>query len=138
MIDRIHNEQQYLEVMLIIERLIWKAKKGGGFFCLTPEEDNELTRLTELVEKYEEEIELKNSFVSHSLLHKCLYIFKVLFKSHQRFWFAIYTPASIIIRQTISKMVMVSPKINPHKTAMKGMPYVTSEAKIEPALFTKI
>jgi hypothetical protein len=38
------------------------------------------------------------------------------------FLFTRYTPANIIIRQPISKVVIVSPKSNPHKTAIKGIP----------------
>ncbi len=54
MIDKIRNETQYKQIMLLIESYIKKATKGGGFSSLTKKEATELKRLTLLAENYED------------------------------------------------------------------------------------
>ncbi len=54
MLDKIRNEKQYAQVMVLIENFIQKATDGGGFSTLSETEANELQRLTRLAEAYED------------------------------------------------------------------------------------
>lgn len=56
MIDKIRNDKQYKQVMLLIERYIQKATEGGGFHTLDAVEADELERLSLLAEKYEDNV----------------------------------------------------------------------------------
>jgi HTH-type transcriptional regulator / antitoxin HigA len=52
----IKTEAEYKEMMAQIEVFLQKAIKGGGFDALTPEEGNELYRLSVLAEAWEDSI----------------------------------------------------------------------------------
>ena len=54
MLDKIRNEKQYAQVMVLIENFIQKATDGGGFSTLSETEANELQRLTRLAKAYED------------------------------------------------------------------------------------
>lgn len=54
MLDKIRNEKQYAQLMVLIENFIQKATDGGGFSTLSETEANELQRLTRLAEAYED------------------------------------------------------------------------------------
>lgn len=56
MINKIRNEKQYNQLMILIEKFIQKATDGGGFHTLNSEESEELQRLSVLAEKYEDEV----------------------------------------------------------------------------------
>ncbi len=55
MLDKIRNEKQYAQVMVLIEKFIQKATDGGGFSTLSETDANELQRLTLLVEAFEDQ-----------------------------------------------------------------------------------
>jgi HTH-type transcriptional regulator/antitoxin HigA len=55
MIDKIRNEKQYGQVMLLIENYLEKATAGGGFHSLEKKESEELQKLTLLAEHYEDQ-----------------------------------------------------------------------------------
>lgn len=52
------NETEYRQLMVHIETFLQKATTGGGFDSLTPEEGDELARLSVLAETYEDAIPL--------------------------------------------------------------------------------
>ena len=56
MIDKIRNKKQYEQVMNLIEVLISKATNGGGFHSLSQKETKELKQLSELAERYEDDV----------------------------------------------------------------------------------
>lgn len=56
MIDKIRNEGQYNQIMLLIEGFIKKATDGGGFTSLTKAESDELAHISLLVEQYEDDV----------------------------------------------------------------------------------
>lgn len=56
MITKIRNEAQFQLVNELIEKYLQKATHRGGFHELTNEENNELSRLSLLAEKYEDEV----------------------------------------------------------------------------------
>lgn len=56
MIDKIRNEEQYNQVMVLIETFIKKATDGGGFHSLSKPEADELNQLSLLAEKYEDNV----------------------------------------------------------------------------------
>ncbi|SRR5260221_9090438 len=74
MIDKIRNEAQYNQVMVLIEKFIGKATDKGGFNFLSDPEKEELSHLSMLAEQYEDNI-LKimplpvtiNSVVQHKI-----------------------------------------------------------------------
>jgi antitoxin component HigA of HigAB toxin-antitoxin module len=62
MLDKIRTKEQYEAVMRMIEKLINKATKLGGFHALNKKDDRELQRLTLLANEYEKVNLLPNSF----------------------------------------------------------------------------
>lgn len=56
MIDKIRTENQYNQVMNLIEIFIQKATDGGGFHSLKKKEEEELHQLTVLSVEYEDNI----------------------------------------------------------------------------------
>ena len=56
MIDKIRNEAQYNQVMVLIETFIKKATVGGGFHSLSQTDADELNRIGLLAEQYENTI----------------------------------------------------------------------------------
>ena len=56
MINKIRNEAQYSQVMVLIESFIQKATIGGGFHSLSKNETNELENLSLLAEQYEDKV----------------------------------------------------------------------------------
>ena len=56
MIDKIRNERQYNQVMVLIENFIKKATEGGGFHSLSQTDTDELSRISLLAEQYEDTI----------------------------------------------------------------------------------
>lgn len=56
MIDKIRNETQYNQVMLMIEGFLKKATDGGGFASLSKKDANELAKISLLAEQYEDTI----------------------------------------------------------------------------------
>ena len=56
MIDKIRNEAQYSQVMALIETFITKATNGGGFNSLSLKESEELSLLSGIAEKYEDNV----------------------------------------------------------------------------------
>jgi antitoxin component HigA of HigAB toxin-antitoxin module len=56
MIDKIRTENQYKQVMAMIENYLSKATDGGGFTCLSKKETAELKTLSLLAEQYEDEV----------------------------------------------------------------------------------
>ncbi len=56
MIDKIRNEEQYNQVMVLIEKFISKATDGGGFSSLSVSEAEELAKLSVLAEQYEDTV----------------------------------------------------------------------------------
>lgn len=54
MINKIRNEAQYNQVMLMIEGFLKKATSGGGFSSLPENDANELSQLSLLAEQYED------------------------------------------------------------------------------------
>ena len=54
MLDKIRNEKQYAQVMVLIENFIQKATDGGSFSTLSETKAIELQRLTRLAEAYED------------------------------------------------------------------------------------
>lgn len=54
MLDKIRTAGQYNQVMALIEQFLTKATKSGGFHTLTKVESQELKRLSELAEEYED------------------------------------------------------------------------------------
>ena len=56
MIDKIRNEAQYNQVMILIESFIKKATDNGGFSTLSATDSNELGRLSSLAEHYEDDV----------------------------------------------------------------------------------
>nr|MCS3812914.1 HTH-type transcriptional regulator/antitoxin HigA [Mucilaginibacter sp. X4EP1] len=56
MIDKIRNEEQYNQVMVLIEKFIAKATEGGSFSMLSVSEAEELAHLSVLAEQYEDTV----------------------------------------------------------------------------------
>ena len=56
MIDKIRNERQYNQVMVLIENFIKKATEGGGFHSLSQTDADELSSISLLAEQYEDTI----------------------------------------------------------------------------------
>ncbi len=56
MIDKIRNEEQYNQVMTLIETFIKKATDGGGFHSLSKIEADELSHISLLAEQYEDNV----------------------------------------------------------------------------------
>ena len=56
MIDKIRNEAQYNQVMVLIEKFIAKATDGGSFNFLSDQEKEELSSLSLLAEEYEDNV----------------------------------------------------------------------------------
>jgi len=56
MIDKIRNEAQYNQVMLMIEGFLKKATAAGGFNALAEQDANELTQLSLMAEKFEDNV----------------------------------------------------------------------------------
>ena len=56
MIDRITNNPQYDQVMILIETFIKKATDNGGLSFLSIVETQELSRLSSLPEQYEDNV----------------------------------------------------------------------------------
>jgi HTH-type transcriptional regulator/antitoxin HigA len=56
MIDKIRTEEQYSQVMGLVEIFIKKATEGGGFHLLSKTEADELGQLSLLVEQYEDNV----------------------------------------------------------------------------------
>ncbi|MES2416605.1 MAG: helix-turn-helix domain-containing protein [Bacteroidota bacterium] len=56
MIDKIRNEAQYNQVMLMIEGFIKKATDGGGFNSLPKADADELAELSLLAEQFEDNV----------------------------------------------------------------------------------
>ena len=55
MINKISNEQEYNQVMLLIATVIKKLTDNGGFSSLSVLESEELSRLSLLAEQYEDD-----------------------------------------------------------------------------------
>lgn len=56
MIDKIRNEAQYNQVMVLIEKFIVKATESGGFNFLSDQDKEELSSLSLLAEEYEDNV----------------------------------------------------------------------------------
>jgi HTH-type transcriptional regulator/antitoxin HigA len=56
MIDKIRNEEQYNQVMALIETFIKKATDGGGFHSLSKTEADELSHISLLAGQYEDSV----------------------------------------------------------------------------------
>ena len=56
MIDKIRNEAQYSQVMVLIEKFIAKATDSGSFSFLSDQEKEELSSLSLLAEEYEDNV----------------------------------------------------------------------------------
>ena len=56
MIDKIRSEEQYNQVMVLIEKFISKATDGGSFSSLSAPEAEELAHLSILAEQYEDTV----------------------------------------------------------------------------------
>lgn len=56
MIDKIRNQGQYNQIMVLIESFIKKATDGGGFSSLSKTEADELGHISLLAEQYEDNI----------------------------------------------------------------------------------
>lgn len=56
MLDKIRTAGQYDQVMGMIEQFLSKATKTGGFHTLTKIESQELKKLSELAEEYEDSV----------------------------------------------------------------------------------
>ncbi|CAM4345883.1 Antitoxin component HigA of the HigAB toxin-antitoxin module, contains an N-terminal HTH domain [Pedobacter westerhofensis] len=56
MINKIRNEAQYNQIMVLIEAFIKKATEGGGFSSLSESDANELQQLSVLAEQYEDDV----------------------------------------------------------------------------------
>ncbi len=56
MIDKIRTAKQYKDVMVLIEKYLSKATKGGGFKSLGKQENAELKKLSQLAQQYEDEV----------------------------------------------------------------------------------
>lgn len=56
MINKIRNEGQYNQIMVMIEGFIKKATEGGGFSSLSESDADELTHLSGLAEQYEDNV----------------------------------------------------------------------------------
>ena len=56
MIDKIRNKNQYNQITKLIDLLLTKATKGGGFASLNKKESKELDVMSKLVADYEENV----------------------------------------------------------------------------------
>jgi HTH-type transcriptional regulator/antitoxin HigA len=56
MIDKIRTEEQYNQVMTLIEKFIERATNNGGFNALSDSERVELSQLSLLAERYEDAV----------------------------------------------------------------------------------
>ncbi len=69
MIDKIRTQEQYDAIMKMIEKIIQKATKMGGFHALQKKEEKELHLLTLLASDFEKTLMLPNAFnISLNLL----------------------------------------------------------------------
>jgi len=56
MVDKIRNNDQYDQVIALIESFIKKATESGGFHTLSKSEADELAQISLLAQQYEDEV----------------------------------------------------------------------------------
>lgn len=56
MLNKIGDKAQYNQVMALIEKIIEKATKSGGFSFLSTSEQEELSQLSLLAEQFEDNV----------------------------------------------------------------------------------